>query len=82
MVKCTGVGQNHSLNIDQINLTKSSKMSITKIFLFSKDTDATATEQEFQYQKLKTLKTWLENRTNEIVDVIYCDYEEDILNGV
>lgn len=57
-------------------------MSITKIFLFSKDTDATATEQEFQYQKLKTLKTWLENRTNEIVDVIYCDYEEDILNGV
>lgn len=53
-------------------------MSITKLFLFSKDTDASPTEQGFYYQKLKTLKTWLENRVNEVDVVIYCDYEDDI----
>ncbi len=53
-------------------------MSITKLFLFTKDTDASATEQGFLYQKLKTLKTWVENRVNEVDDVIYCDYEDDI----
>lgn len=53
-------------------------MSITKLFLFTKDTDASATEQGFHYQKLKTLKTWLDNRVNEVNDVIYCDYEDDI----
>lgn len=53
-------------------------MSITKLFLFTKDTDASATEQGFHYQKLKTLKTWLENRVKEVDDVIYCDYEDDI----
>lgn len=53
-------------------------MSITKLFLFTKDTDASATEQGFYYQKLKTLKTWLENRIKEVDDVIYCDYEDDI----
>jgi hypothetical protein len=53
-------------------------MSITKLYLFTKDTDASATEQGFHYQKLKTLKTWLENRVNEVDDIIYCDYEEDI----
>src|SRR3982751_3295189 len=54
-------------------------MSITKLFLFTKDTDASATEQGFHYQKLKTLKTWLENRVKEVDDVIYCDYEDDII---
>ncbi len=53
-------------------------MSLHKLFLFSKDTDASATEQGFQYQKLKTLKTWIENRINKVDEVIYCDYEEDI----
>ncbi|MDJ1498918.1 hypothetical protein QNI19_38680 [Cytophagaceae bacterium DM2B3-1] len=53
-------------------------MSITKLHVFSKDTDAPATEQGFYYQKLKTLKTWLENRINGTDEVIYCDYEEDI----
>lgn len=53
-------------------------MSLHKLFLFSKDTDASATEQGFQYQKLKTLKTWIENRINNKDEVIYCDYEEDI----
>lgn len=53
-------------------------MRITKLFLFTKETDAPATEQGFHYQKLKTLKTWLENRVNSVNDIIYCDYEEDI----
>ncbi len=53
-------------------------MSIHKLYLFAKDTDAPATEQGFQYQKLKTLKTWLENRINQVDETIYCDYEEDI----
>jgi hypothetical protein len=53
-------------------------MSISKLYLFSKNTDAPATEQGFHYQKLKTLKTWLENRINEVNERIYCDYEEDI----
>jgi hypothetical protein len=53
-------------------------MSTHKLFLFTKDTDASATERGFHYQKLKTLKTWLENRINEVDDIIYCDYEDDI----
>ncbi|MBE4950883.1 dsDNA nuclease domain-containing protein [Chryseobacterium culicis] len=53
-------------------------MSLHKLYLFAKNTDAPATEQGFQYQKLKTLKTWLENRINKIDEIIYCDYEEDI----
>jgi len=53
-------------------------MSISKLFLFSKNTDAPATEQGFHYQKLKTLKTWLENRISETDERIYCDNEEDI----
>lgn len=49
-------------------------MSISKIFLFAKNTDAVATEQGFQYQRLKTIKTWVENRINETEEIIYCDY--------
>ncbi|WP_158828986.1 hypothetical protein [Mucilaginibacter lacusdianchii] len=53
-------------------------MSISKLFLFSKNADATATEQGFLYQKLTTLKTWLQNRINNIDERIYCDLEDDI----
>lgn len=53
-------------------------MSLHKLFLFTKDTNASATEQGFQYQKLKTLKTWIKNRIEKIDEVIYCDYEDDI----
>lgn len=53
-------------------------MSLHKLYLFSKNTDAPATEQGFQYQKLKTLETWLRNRINKLDEVIYCDYEDDI----
>ena len=53
-------------------------MSLTKLHLFTKDTDATATEQGFYFQKLTTLRTWLENRLEQNDTDIYCDYEEDI----
>lgn len=53
-------------------------MSLHKLYLFSKNTEAQATEQGFQYQKLKTLETWLSNRIDKVDEVIYCDYEDDI----
>lgn len=53
-------------------------MSLTKLHLFSKDTDATATEQGFYFQKLITLRTWIQNRIEQNDTEIYCDYEEDV----
>lgn len=53
-------------------------MSLTKLHLFTKDTDATATEQGFYFQKLVTLRTWLKNSIEQNDVAIYCDYEEDI----
>ncbi|WP_139926185.1 dsDNA nuclease domain-containing protein [Hymenobacter sp. DG01] len=53
-------------------------MSITKLYLFSKNTDATFGVRGFQYQIIKTLQTWLTNYLNNVDEVIYCDYEEDI----
>lgn len=54
-------------------------MSTNLLNIFSKDTGATATEQGYHYQKLKTLKTWLENRIAGKDELIYCDTEEDIV---
>jgi hypothetical protein len=53
-------------------------MNISKLNLFTKKTDASATEKGFHFQKLKTLKSWLENRIQEKDEDIFCDYEEDI----
>jgi len=53
-------------------------MSLSKLYLFSKVTDATSTEQGFYYQKLITLRSWLENRLAQNDVQIYCDYEEDV----
>ncbi|MBB5643987.1 hypothetical protein [Pedobacter cryoconitis] len=53
-------------------------MNISKLNLFTRQTDATAVEQGFHYQKLKTLKSWLANRIQEKDEDIFCDYEEDI----
>lgn len=53
-------------------------MSINKLYLFSKDTDATAALRGYHYQTLKTLETWLDNYLQKIDDEIYCDYEDDI----
>ncbi|NCD67902.1 dsDNA nuclease domain-containing protein [Mucilaginibacter agri] len=55
------------------------KVSTNRLYLFSKETDATATEQGYHYQKIKTLKTWLENRISGKDEVIYCDTDDDIV---
>lgn len=53
-------------------------MDISKLHIFSKNTDANASLRGYQYQILKTLETWLSNFINDINEVIYCDYEDDI----
>lgn len=53
-------------------------MSIDKLYLFQKDTDASAAMRGYQYQVFKTLETWLNNFLQGHDEVIYCDYEEDI----
>lgn len=39
--------------------------SITQLSLFQKNTDATATERGYEFQKLKTIETWLTNRISK-----------------
>lgn len=53
-------------------------MSISKLYLFSKNTDAPFVARGFEYQKMKTLETWLNNYLRQVDEVIYCDYEEDV----
>ncbi|MCB2410937.1 hypothetical protein [Hymenobacter lucidus] len=53
-------------------------MSIAKLFLFAKNTDASASMRGYQYQVFKTVETWLENYLDQVDEAIYCDYEEDI----
>lgn len=55
-------------------------MSISKIHLFSKDTDAFASARGYEYQKLKSLESWVQNGVNQIDEQIYCEYEEDIFH--
>ncbi len=54
------------------------EMSISKLHIFSKNTDANASLRGYQYQILRTLETWLYNAINKIDEAIYCDYEDDI----
>ncbi len=51
---------------------------ISKLYLFSKDTDNPAATGGLQYQILKTLETWLSNYLLQVEEEIYCDFEEDI----
>ncbi|MFC3199515.1 dsDNA nuclease domain-containing protein [Parapedobacter deserti] len=53
-------------------------MSLSKLSIFTKDTDASETIKGYEYQKLRTLESWLENYVKRGNHVIYCDYEEDI----
>jgi predicted nucleic acid-binding protein len=53
-------------------------VSISKLHLFSKNTDASASIRGYNYQTLKTLETWLDNLLNKVDEEIYCDFEEDI----
>lgn len=53
-------------------------MKLNKLFLFSKNTDAFASQRGYNYQTLKTLETWIDNFLNDIKEDIYCEFEEDI----
>lgn len=53
-------------------------MSLDKLFIFSKDTDAAEALRGYEYQKLRALENWLENYRSKNNQIIYCDYEEDI----
>ena len=54
--------------------------SITQLNIFNKNTDAFATERGFEYQKLKTLESWLINSLQKNDEAIYYDYQEDIFH--
>lgn len=53
-------------------------MSISKLHIFARNTDATASLRGYHYQVLKTLETLIDNYNDEKEDEIYCDFEEDI----
>ena len=53
-------------------------MSLDKLSIFSKDTDATEALRGYEYQKLRAVESWLSNYLDRKDEVIYCDYEEDI----
>ncbi|OUS02878.1 hypothetical protein A9Q86_02185 [Flavobacteriales bacterium 33_180_T64] len=53
-------------------------MNISKLHIFSKNTDATASLRGYHYQVLKTLETLIKNSLLDVNDEIYCDFEEDI----
>ncbi|MEA5405905.1 hypothetical protein VB776_23400 [Arcicella sp. DC2W] len=53
-------------------------MEINKLFIFSKDTDAFASQRGYNYQTLKTLETWISNFLSDNKEDIYCEFEEDI----
>jgi hypothetical protein len=53
-------------------------MPLSKLSVFSKDTDANEVLKGYEYQKLRTLENWLSNKVNKIEEVIYCEYEDDI----
>ena len=53
-------------------------MSLSKLSIFSKDTDANEVVKGYEYQKLRTLENWLRNKVNKVDEIIYCEYEDDI----
>lgn len=53
-------------------------MSLDKLFIFSKNTDAAEALRGYEYQKLRALEAWLDNYHSKNNQIIYCDYEEDI----
>ncbi len=55
-------------------------MSTSKLHIFQKNTDASASLRGYQYQILKTLESWLSNLQENIDEEIYCDFEEDIFH--
>ncbi|XAZ82184.1 hypothetical protein A6C57_28060 (plasmid) [Fibrella sp. ES10-3-2-2] len=52
--------------------------SVYQLHIFSKNTDAQAGIRGFEYQKLKTLASWV-NTYQKPESQIYCEYEDDIM---
>ncbi len=53
-------------------------MSLSKLSVFSRETDADETLKGYEYQKLRSLEIWLSNKVNGIDENIYCEYEDDL----
>lgn len=53
-------------------------MTINKLIIFKKDTDAPGSNRGFVYQYLKTLLLWLNNYRNQQSITIYCEVDDDI----
>lgn len=55
-------------------------MNFSKLYIFSKNTDAFASQRGYNYQTLVTLEAWVNNIKNGIEEDIFCEYEEDIFH--
>lgn len=53
-------------------------MTLSRLSIFSRDTDANEVLKGYEYQKLRTLEIWLDNKVNHRDEIIYCEYEDDI----
>lgn len=53
-------------------------MPLSKLAIFSKDTDANEVLKGYEYQKLRTIENWLSNKVNSVDEIIYCEYEDDV----
>lgn len=55
-------------------------MDISKLHIFSKNTDAFASQRGYNYQTLRTLEAWVNNLKLGVEEDIFCEYEEDIFH--
>ena len=55
-------------------------MCHNKLHIFSKNTDAFASQRGYNYQTLITLEAWVNNLKNGVEEDIFCEYEEDIFH--
>jgi hypothetical protein len=53
-------------------------MSISKLNIFEKDTNASASIRGYEYQLLLTLKEWIDSFLQGGQDILYCEFEDDI----
>lgn len=53
-------------------------MTLSKLSIFSKKTDANEIVKGYEYQKLRTLENWLSNKVHNRDEIVYCEYEDDI----
>ncbi|MBW1297781.1 dsDNA nuclease domain-containing protein [Aquimarina litoralis] len=53
-------------------------MNLSKLHIFSKNTDAHASQRGYNYQTLCTLEVWVKNLLNNVEEEIFCEFEEDV----